>query len=519
MAQVGVYGPYSTIAPWLTAPPGWVPEEEKDRIGSYDIYEGMYWSHVDAAYRVMTRDTSEENPVYTPLARLVVETVNRYAGANLQVVVEPESGTPATRELARQTISALLRRERFMTRYNANKRYGSIRGDWLWHIIADPAKPQGSRLRIMAVDARSYFPVYESDVISGGDPERVMKVRLAERIQVGDEWRVRVQVYEWGDDRTTIYTSAAIWEEDKWFGEDESPESILLPPTPLPPQITSIPVYHIPHNYTPGEPFGSSEIRGLEVLAAGLNQSVTDEDLALALIGLGVYATDQPGSPIDPTTGEGRDWFIYPGAVIENSKGLRRVEGITSVAPYSDHLSRLEKWAREATAATETASGNVDVQVAESGVALALRLGPILAKAAEIDQVIADVLNQMFFDLRQWLLVYEGVNIMDVTLSVRFGDKIPLNRRAEAEMVLGLVTGGVMSSQTARQYLSSHGFADAFAPDEEERVFVEAQMRAQADQGLDPLAVRTAAEQEGSVGPTEATAGASTPDEGTGEVA
>jgi hypothetical protein len=500
----GIYGPYSTVAQWMTNKPAWVPVDHQERIMAYEIYEALYWSHIDLKYKIMTRDTTEDSPVYVPSSKIIVETVNRYVGNGFTFQVEPLVGTPASRALALQTLTALFRRERFVSRYNANKRYGTIRGDWGWHLMADPNKVAGSRIRILPFNAASYFPVTEADRIDGGDPDRIVAVHLAERIQVGDEYRVRRQSYETLDNGT-IQSETVLCEEDKWWPEGEEAEvsviAQILPPTVLPADITSIPVYHVPNTCEPGYLFGSSELRGLEVLAASLNQSVTDEDLALALIGLGVYATDQAGSPIDPTTGQPRDWFIYPGAVIENSKGLRRVEGITSVAPYDSHIERLMKFAREASAATDAATGRVDVAVAESGVALTLELGPILAKAKEQDQVIADVHNQMLFDLRTWLRVYEGINIDDVSIVAAFGDKIPPNKAKETELVNTLVMNRIMSAQTAREHLARVGYANVFAPDEEERILVEVAAISAAEGGGDGLGERTDAELGGTVDP------------------
>lgn len=425
-----------------------------------------------------------------PSSRIVVETINRYVGKGMTVTVEPETGTPASRADATLALSTLFARERFFSRYDANKRWGIVRGDWVWHLLADPNKPAGTRLRLLPVDAASYFPVPDPN-----DPERIPKVHLAERILVGDKFMVKRQTYT-KLDNGIIQTEGAIFEEDKWFLEDANPVQVIQPPTPLPAEITAIPVYHVPHNWQPGATFGSSEMRGLEVVASALNQGVTDSDLALALMGLGVYATDQPGSPIDPTTGQPRDWFIYPGAVIENAKGLRKVEGITSLSPYDSHLGRLWEYAQSASAANPAAMGNIDVSVAESGVALYLRLAPTLDKAEEQDRLIRDVHSQMFYDIQRWFQVYEQVNFTDVVLTPTFGDKLPKNRKATIEMITALMgtIPPVLSAQSARAWLTREGLSDVFAEDEEERVMVEQQQVAQAAMGSDPLAVRTGQE-------------------------
>lgn len=518
MTQPGVFGPYSTI-PWTTTPPAWVDPMNQTRIRAYQIYDELYWSHISTTYKVMSRDSAEESPIYVPTSRIIIETVNRYVGKGMWFAPDPLTGSPASRTLAAQAFNDLFRRERFRTRYAANKRFGLIRGDWAWHILADPNKPEGSRLSVLPVDPASYFPVFESDRVDGGSPDKIVAVYLADRVLVGDKYMVHRQRYEKAlnpNGTVTIWSELAVFEETKWFVDGEKAEQVISPLTALPPDIQAIPVYHIPHQYEPGNPFGSSELRGLETVAAALNQAVTDEDLALALMGLGVYATDQPGSPVDPTTGQPREWFIYPGAVIENSKGLRKVEGVTSTTAYDSHIDRLFGFMKQTSGATDAAIGRVDVAVAESGVALALELAPMLAKAEEQDDVIADVHNQMLHDLRGWLKAYEGINIDDVVVLATFKDKLPTNRKAEAELValLTATTPPILSAQSAREYLAKKGMAEMFAPDEDSRVLTEQKAAAAASMAGDPFASRANAEQGGAAGGAEGDAIGSEADSG-----
>lgn len=514
MTQPGVFTPYSTI-PWNTTPPSWVPAEEQARVRSYSIYDELYWSHISTQYKVMSRDDAEEAPIYVPTSRIIIDTVNRYIGKGLWFVTDPLSGSPASRLAAEQAFLGLFRRERFRTKYAANKRFGTIRGDWLWHIIADPAKPEGTRLSIHPVDPASYFPVFESDRDPMGSPDKIVAVYLVDRVLHGDKYLIHRQRYEKmvnPNGTVTIWSELAIYEEDKWFPTaNEAAVQIVQPLTALPPEITAIPVYHIPHQYEPQNPYGSSELRGLETIAAAVNQATTDEDLALALMGLGVYATDQPGSPIDPTTGKARDWFIWPGSVIENSKGLRKVEGVGDVSAYTEHINRMFGFMQQATGATPAAMGRVDVAVAESGVALVLELAPMLAKAEEQDDVIADVHNQMFFDLRAWLKVYEGINIDDVTVLATFTDKLPTNRKAEAELVAMLMgtIPPILSAASARAYLAKKGFDGLFAEDEASLVALE---QAAVAAAADPFGGRVAGEGAGQEGAPGADAIGSTAD-------
>jgi hypothetical protein len=490
MTQPGAFTPYSTVKPWLTTPPSWVPPTDQDRISAYQLYEELYWSHVATTYKVMTRDTQEDSPIYVPTSRIIVETMNRYVGKDMTVTVQPESGSPATRTLAQQQLAALFARERFDSRYDGNKRYGIIRGDWCWHILADPNKAPGTRLRILPVDPASYYPIYDDN-----DQDRILGVHLAERILRGDTFFVKRQTYR-KTDTGRITSETAIFEEDAWFEGDAKAVEQVENLHDLDPLITAIPVYHIPNFYAPNDPWGSSDLRGLETVAAGINQSVTDGDLALALMGLGVYATDQPGTPIDPQTGLARDWFIYPGAVIENSKGLRKVEGVTNMAGYDSHIPRLWQFMQEAAGANPAAMGRVEVDVAESGVALFLQLAPVLSKATEKDRLIKDVHTQMMYDLQRWFQVYEGVNFTDVLLVPTFGDKLPTNKKAEADLVSVLMSiiPPVLSAQSARSYLASKGFAEMFAEDEGDRVMAEMAQAAAAQQGTDAAGERAAIE-------------------------
>jgi hypothetical protein len=178
------------------------------------------------------------------------------------------------------------------------------------------------------------------------------------------------------------------------------------------------------------------------VLAA-VNQGISDEDLALALEGLGVYATDS-GPPRDETTGQPTNWKLGPGRVVELSEGtsMTRINGIGSVTPYTDHLTFMINSLKESSGATDAAAGKVDVTVAESGISLLLQLGPMLAKARKKDTIIGDVHAQMFHDLKAWLQAYEGINIPTAEVEPVFGDKLPVNKSGEVKDILSIV--GVM---------------------------------------------------------------------------
>jgi len=471
MTQPGMFTPYSTAAQMFSQAPGWVPELDKERIQSYQVYEEIYWNH-PTTFRLIVRGT-ENKPIYIPSGRVIVDTANRFVGKGFNFQVTTGVGTDSEQALAKTMFTALMRREAFFSRFQSNKRYGIIRGDWIWHITADPLKPEGQRIRIMPVDPGSYFPVYSDD-----DLDRLIKVHLAEQfIDEKGDVRVRRQTYE-RDENGVIYTSTMIFEPDKWTASDAGPVAVLVDPTPLPADITAFPVYHIRNFDEPGNPFGSSEMRGLERIMAAVNQAMSDSDIALALEGIGVYATDSDG-PVDES-GQPTSWTIAPGKVIENAGEFRRVPGVGSLGPYGEHVARLVNFLREAGGTPDAAVGKVDVQVAESGVALALQLAPILAKAEEKDQILLDVHTQMFYDLQRWFAVYEGANFLGAEILPVLGDKLPTNRRAEVDLVTALMSTvpPIMSATTARLHLAKFGFS--FSANESALVAQEQSMMTEA---------------------------------------
>jgi hypothetical protein len=442
----------------IGALPTWVPEIDQERIAAYQKYEEIYWSVPDT-FKLVARGT-ENKPIYVPTPKTIINTMHRYVGTGLSFLVDPSFGGQTEQAAALKQFTDLFRRERFFSKYNANKRYGLMRGDWLFHVVGNADKPAGSRLSIYTVDPASYFPVYDDDNL-----EHMLKLDIAEPF-VGAPGgplagrnlirRLRYERVDEANGDMQIQVSDALFEVDKWFKDSAEPIRILMDKKKLPPSIKAYPVYHIPNQEEPGNPFGSSEIRGTEALMRAVNQSISDEDLALALEGLGLYATES-GKPVDED-GNDSDWVLGPGRVVENVQNFQRVNGVGSVTPFQDHVGFLINALKESNGISDAASGKVDVQVAESGIALLLQLGPTLAKAEEADIVIVDKFTQMFYDLKAWIRVYEGTNI-DVTDVVPvLGDKLPKNSKAAVDMVIQLMstTPPVISAGTARIYLAQH---------------------------------------------------------------
>jgi|SRR5687768_165559 len=487
MTAPGVFTPYSTIAPLLGTLPGWVDPLEQQRIASYQKYEEIYWSSEEGFTQVMRGDN--EQPLFLPTARTLVNTVARYTCPDLSYTVTPSLSGGSTQDVAIATLAFknLFDREDFFSKFDINVLFGLIRADALWHFVADPLKPLGKRISIRTPDPASYFPVYDVD-----DPERIIKVHLAEQVTEGGQVKVSRLTYEKVFDETTgavvqILRSHGVFKTEDWWNLTQ-PERWILPPEPLPDGITAIPVYHW-KNFDPTAPFGSSELRGLESVLAGINQAISDEDYTLAMEGLGVWATDGAG-PVDED-GNAIDWVMGPARVLTKANGLRKLNGTTSLGPYGEHIDRLSNAAKEAVGASDVAVGTADAATAESGVALLIRLGPMLASTGKKDKALLGLLRQMFYDLCFWLQVYEELPLIGtdeakqpaplVVITPVVGPKIPVNQAEVVKRVVELrnTVPPVVSLRTAHDWMRSAGIP---IPDDELK-----QLQLEASQSLDPV--------------------------------
>lgn len=452
---------WATIRPYLKQRPSWVGGEDSDRIAAYWMYQMMYWS-VPESFKLIQRG-SEARPIYVPAARTIVETLHRYLAPKLTIAADPNLGSTTEQANANLIATSLFRRENFYAMFSAAKRYGIIRGDWMFHIMADAEREEGSRITIAAVDPSSYFPIY--------DPENVhsiIGVDLAEPVkdEAGNDFVYKLSYRK----ATGTGGPSPITREEAIYKVDKSglpgvelgmPEQVVSPEEQLPPEITQIPLYHIANfRDGEGEGWGSSELRGLERILGALNQAISDEELALALEGLGVYVTDA-GSPVDEDTGTAIPWNLGPARVVElpNGKKFERVNGVSTVNPYQEHLKYLHQQIDGAAPAPAIAKGNVDVQVAESGIALALHLSPILQHAEEKELDITGVLSNMMYDLgTMWLPAYEGISLGAAQLIPMYGDKVPVNREKRFEEITALFAAKLVSGSWARAELAKIGY-------------------------------------------------------------
>lgn len=450
----GTVTPYSTTSPYVSAYPVWVGEEAKERIAAYQVYHNMYWSE-EAAFKLIRRN-EDGSPLYIPKPKIIADTTAHYLLKGLNVGVA-DAGKSAELVAA---IDAFCKRERFYSRFEIAKLKGVVYGDWVMHMTADPMKEEGSRVSINSVDPASYFPEFDTD-----DLEKRTGAKLVEQsVHPDDPTKTVVKILRYWqeyDPATGKRISSLVWrEENLWETEGwNNPKKAkllktLIPKGPLPSNITAIPLYHFKNAEWDGNDFGSSELKGYERIFAAINQAISDEEIALALVGLGVYATDA-GRPKNAATGREEDWVVAPGTVWEmpGATMVKRLEGITSVTPVLDHVNYLEGGLLDASGTSEVALGRVDVQTAESGIALALKFQPTLAKIEYRDTAGVELLTQLWYDWKFWMLTYEGQNFTETDIVITLGEKLPINRSKIVEELNNLLDRKVISRQYYRDQL------------------------------------------------------------------
>ena len=441
--------------------PEWIQGEDRARIGTYDLYDAIFWAAPES-FQIKMRG-QEGDPIYVPSGRVVVETAHRFMAPGMQIIVDPNFGDEAQQAEAAALMQDFTDREEVYSKFSAAKLHGLRRGDWAWHIFADPDKTAGSRVSLFELNPSNYFPIYRDvDDVSSVVGAIIAQPATADNgdtvitrtiYEITDEGKVQVhedvcKVDEWGQPRTDM---------------KETVIDVTSEPQLLPDPINQIPIYHIPNMYDSEVGWGSSEMAGIELLMRGLNQGVTDEELALVLEGIGVYVTDA-GAPLDPDTGEELPWTLAVGHVLELPSGhdFKRVQGVNTIQPYQEHLKYLESWIDATTGGNDITRGRADVAVAESGIALALRMGPILARMSEKELIVTSRFTQMLFDLRAWFTAFEGLQGLDaIRWRPTYADKLPVNKQEQFNNIITMSTTTpvpIISNAEARRMLTQLGY-------------------------------------------------------------
>lgn len=477
--------PYSTASPFLGPKEAWISNDyDGERIAAYKFYQDLYWSE-DQVLQLIRRN-EDGRGVYVPKPKVIADTTAHYLLKGLQIgVTDPEKN----REL--QTfIDNFIKRERFHSRFQVAKLAGVTRGDWVFHLTANPTKPEGSRLSLNSIDPACYFPQFDTD-----DLEKRTGAKIVEQsVHPDDPTKVVLKVLHYWQEydldgnlvAPTVWREEALFEVKDWDIPSKAVKvRQLLQPSPLPPDIPAIPLYHFKNAEWDGFDFGNSELKGYERIFQAIDQAISDEEIALALVGLGVYATDA-GRP--KVNGVEQDWIVAPGTVWEmpGATMVKRLEGISTVTPVLDHVRYLEDVLMEASATSKIAVGEVDVQTAESGIALALKFLPTLAKIEYRDVAGVEVLTQMWYDWKFWVKAYEGQDYTEIDINIELGDKLPLDRSKRIDELNNMFDRKVISAKYYRQEMTSLGyeFPDDIAQEiiDEEIARAEAMMATQQQQ-------------------------------------
>jgi len=455
MATTEDITPYSTVSEHVQGYPVWAGKEAGERLAAYDAYYRMYWSE-QQAFELIRRN-EDGSPLFIPKPKMIVDTTAHYLLKGLNLTVEEADSHQDMVEF----LEDFLARERFYSRFEVAKLKGVVFGDWVFHLTADPNKDEGKRISLNSVDPASYFPQFDTD-----DLEKRTGAMLVEQSEHPDDPQktvVKVLRYWQEYDPVTgkrisplVWREEALWEVEGWNNPEKAKlVKVLIPKGPLPADITTIPLYHFKNAEWDGFYFGNSELKGYERIFEAINQAMSDVEISLALVGLGVYATDA-GRPKD-SQGRETDWIVAPGTVWEmpGATMVKRLEGISSVTPVLDHVEYLGDSLLGASGTSQAALGDIDVQTAESGIALALKFLPTLAKIEYRDKAGVEVLTQMWYDWKFWVKAYESQDFTEVDIIVGLGEKLPVNRAKTIEELNNLLDRKVISKQFYRDRLSA----------------------------------------------------------------
>lgn len=455
-----------------------IHDMDKKRCQAYDLYDGIYLNWPNSIKLVLRGANSL--PIYIPSGRKIVNTTDRFLGKNIDYYVEPEGldGNPADATALAEVekyFEALYDRETVRSKIASSKKWGLARGDAVLLVTADEKKPQGSRISIHEVDPRQVF------VIDGPTPNSVAGYHVTELIrdprdddpkttkQICQRQTWRKEVNDAGVYTGKILYSQTFWEVGKWDDRLLTPDDMEpvrgfdldeIEEAAMPDEIRALPIYRWQTDPPQNSSWGTSILSGLETPIFAINQSISDEDLTLAMRGLGMYVTNA-APPIDES-GQILSWNVGPGQVIELSaeQEFNNVAGVQDISPYVDHMTFVDdKGISESSGLPGVAIGRVDVTVAESGISLKLQLDPLLAANSDRELALVTTLNQMHYDLvSMWIPAFEKWDTMGVIVSVVFEDPMPVNEQQEIQDMVLLWTSDLILTEMAVEKLSKMGW-------------------------------------------------------------
>ena len=119
--------PYATARPLMGPLESWLGADDAIRLSAYTLYEAIY-RNVPQAFKLIQRG-NEQNPIYLPSAKTIVETTNRYLAKRWTYALDPSLGTDADKAALDTALQKLFRREMVWSKFATQKRYGLVRGD------------------------------------------------------------------------------------------------------------------------------------------------------------------------------------------------------------------------------------------------------------------------------------------------------------------------------------------------------------------------------------------------------
>jgi hypothetical protein len=141
---------------------------------------------------------------------------------------------------------------------------------------------------------------------------------------------------------------------------------------------------------------------------------------------------------------------------IPTGSTFKRVEGVNSIKPMLDHVNWLQDRMYEASATFR--AGSIDAQIAETGIALAIRFLPTMAKLEERDLSGQDNLHEMFLDWTYWQDAYEGTDIGGTDPNIALGSKLPMNREERFAELNNMLDRNVISRKFFRTEANKLGY-------------------------------------------------------------
>ena len=428
------------------------------RVSAYNLYDDFYHNRPDT-FKVTLRGDSDVE-IYLPSTKKMIDATARFLAVDFKYTL-----TGGNDSVVKKYMQDFVKREELLRKFVQAKKSGLTRGDAVWHITADQSKRQGQRISIHTVHPSCYFPIEDGERVIGvhlvdlvpdpreryaANPDRTRKVARRQTYRKEDNGQISSE--------TRTFEIGA-W-DDRYLKTDElKPVSVIMAKKLLPKNITTIPVYLVPNNVPDGSTWGTSQIAGIEYIINALNQSITYEDLSLVLQGLGVYVTT--AQPPEGPNGQPGKYKLHPGNVVEIGAGdeFTRVTGVASVTPFQDHLKFMDSYAGDGLGLPDMAQGSVDVAVAQSGIALALKMGPILSENEDKQLTIGGRWDQIGHDLiEQWLPQYEDIESPATVWETAFGDPMPVNRDTRITELVTLKDAGLLLIDEAREAMVELGY-------------------------------------------------------------